>query len=598
MQRRGFLTSLAAGAVGWVVGGGRSTSTDGVAQHYAFPVRFISPAEAATDRSAFAVDAARSTASTVARTYPQSVASGDPNPNGAVIWTRVSPDAVVEAGGNSVAWQVASSADFADASIVLEGTASVLTDFDNTVSLPLQNTAMAPFTLYYYRFIFNGIASRTGRFKTLPAPGDAISQLNVGYVVCQDYSNGFYNAYGFLAQEDVDVVVFLGDYIYEYLNDGVGGPNNGPVRVVPPYPRGGQYPACLNDYRHLWQTYRADPQIQAAHENFAFIMLWDDHEFFNDCHQVYHEDTNPPGYSATTPQPGLRSAATKAWSEYSLAAVPYDAAKGWKSQLTVYRNFNFGTLMQLVVTDERLYRDGPPCGDVDIGERYQTTGCAAQFDTDRTMLGTHQRAWFLNQVTKSTRTWKIWANEVMLAQYLFGPPAAPQVEYFDLDQWDGYPVERAAILTEIQTAGVENFVAISGDAHLFMASYLKTDYNDTSAAPVGVELMVGAISSGNYLDAGVDTPAASSVPAAARKLATAAAAASLPQDSLEPLVLYYNPHMVFWNGSTWGYGILTITPDQLVSVFKTPSTVKSETSTLQTLATFTVPAGSVQLIAS
>ena len=588
MERRGFLTGLAAGAVGWAVGGARGT--DGAAQAYANPVPFITPADAQTSRDAFAIDAAR-TAADGQHTFPQSVASGDPNPNGAVIWTRVSPAFTRYTSTNTIAWQIATTPDF-DGSIILEGTAGVLATLDNTVSLPLQNSAMAPFTHYYYRFIFAGVSSRTGRFRTLPLPGDALGELRVGYVVCQDYSNGFYNAYGFLAQEEVDVVVFLGDYIYEYLNDGVGGPDNGPVRVVPPYPLGGQYPQGLPDYRHLWQTYRADPQIQAAHERFAFIMLWDDHEYFNDCHQDYHEDTNPPGKSALTPQPALRSAATKAWTEYSLAAVPYDPHVGFEQQVTVYRNFNFGTLMQLVVTDERLYRDGPPCGNVDIGERYETLGCPAQYDASRTMLGTSQKAWFLDQVTSSTRTWKIWANEVMLAQYKFGPPLSPVPIFFDLDQWDGYPDERAEILSTVQAAKVENFVAISGDAHLFMAAYLKTDYNDLYTAPVGVELMVGAISSGNYLDAGIDHPAPSSTPMAARVLAKT----GLPQDSLEPYILAANPHMVFWNGSTWGYGILTITPERLVSVFKTPSTVKSEMSTLSTLARFTVPAGTVKLI--
>ena len=592
MERRGFLTGLTAGAVGWAVAGVRGSG--GVAsQAYANPVPFIDAAAAGTGRAAFAVNTAR-TALQGAQTYPQSVASGDPNPNGVVIWTRVAPAAVRSAGTNVVAWQVATTPDFDGNAVILEGTASVLATLDNTVSLPLQNAVMAPFTHYYYRFIIDGIASKPGRFRTLPLPGDSLDELRVGYVVCQDYSNGFYNAYGFLAQEEVDVVVFLGDYIYEYLNDGVGGPNNGPVRVVPPYPLGGDYPQGLPDYRHLWKTYRADPQIQACHEQFAFIMLWDDHEFFNDCHQDYHEDTNPAGKSALTPQPALRSAATKAWTEYSLAAVPYNPTLGFERQVTVYRNFNFGTLMQLVVTDERLYRDGPPCGDVQIGERYETQGCPAQFDSTRTMLGAPQKAWFLDQVTNSTRTWKIWANEVMLAQYKFGPPLSSVPIFFDLDQWDGYPDERAEILAAVQAANVKNFVAISGDAHLFMASYLKTDYNDLHAEPVGVELMVGAISSGNYLDAGIDHPAPASTPMAARKLAEA----GLPADSLEPYILAANPHMVFWNGSTWGYGIMTITPKHLVSVFKTPSTVKSETSTLSTLATFTVPEGKARLIPS
>jgi alkaline phosphatase D len=592
MQRRGFVAGLAAGAVGWVVGGGRTQGASGD-QAYAHPVRFIPQAEAASSAGRFVVDEA-ATAIGQKKTYPQSVAAGDPNPHGVVLWTRVAPEALKAGGDGTVAWQIADAADFGDGSILLEGTAAVLADVDYTVKLPLQNAALRPFTAYYYRFIYNGIASRTGRFKTLPQPGDTVSQLKIGYVVCQDYSNGFYNAYGYLAQEDVDVVVFLGDYIYEYLNDGVGGPDNGPVRVVPPYPLGGQYPQGLEDYRHLYRVYRADPQIQAAHEQFAFILLWDDHEFFNDCHQDFHEDTNPPGLTAKTPQPKLRQAANQAWSEHGLAATPFNPEKNWENSIQVYRTFKFGTLTDLVVTDERLYRDGPPCGDVDIGERYETTGCAAQLSPSRTMLGAKQKAWFLREVTQSTATWKIWANEVMCCQYLFGPPAFSEVLFFDLDQWDGYPAERAEILAAIQAANVKNFVAISGDAHLFLASYLKTNFNDLSEAPMGVELMVGAISSGNYLDAGVDSPAPSSTPKAARTLA----ATGLPQDSLEPLVLYYNPHMVFWNGSTWGYGILTITPDQLVSVFKTPSTVKLEQSTLNVLATFTVPNGVVQLIPS
>jgi alkaline phosphatase D len=597
MQRRGFIAGLAAGAVGWVVGGRRAGFGQDFQPAYQNPVPFIDSAAAATSQSLFTINQAATELDRLA-TYPQSVAAGDPNPHGVVIWTRVSPDAVAAGGSETVAWQIANASDFGDGSIVLAGTAPISEDVDHTVKLPLQNAAMRPFTTYYYRFIYDGITSRVGRFKTMPQPGDTLSQLKVGYVVCQDYSNGFYNAYGYLAQEDVDVVVFLGDYIYEYLNDGVGGPNNGPVRVVPDYPLGGQYPQGLEDYRHLYKVYRADPNIQAAHEKFAFILLWDDHEYFNDCHQDYHEDTNPPGLTAKTPQPKLRQAATQAWSEHGLAATPFNPNKNWENSIQVYRNFKFGTLTDIVVTDERLYRDGPPCGDVDIGERYETTGCAAQYKPSRTMLGAKQKAWFLREVAQSTATWKIWANEVMLCQYLFGPPLAPEIIFFDLDQWDGYPDERAEILSAIQAAKVKNFVVLSGDAHLYLASYLKTNFNDPNEEPMGVELMVGAISSGNYLDAGVDSPAPSSVPAAAKKAANALTAAGLPQDSLEPVILEYNPHMVFWNGSTWGYAILTITPDQMVCVYKTPSTVKSETSTLNTLATFTVPNGVVQLIPS
>ena len=589
VNRRGFLAGLAGGAVGWAVAG-RPSPADAAPRVYMHPVPFIDAAQGHSLASPAAFAVTSTDPVTQAATFPQSVAAGDPNPNGAVIWTRVAPAAAATPGLHQIAWQVAG--DPAFSSIILQGVALVQAARDNTVKLPLQTALLSPFSVYYYRFIFNGVASRTGRFKTMPRPGDTLARLKVGYVVCQDYSNGFYNAFGYLAQEDVDVVVHLGDYIYEYLNDGSGGPGGGPVRVVPPYPSGAQYPQGLDDYRHLYQTYRADLQLQAMHERFAMIQLWDDHEFFNDCHQDFHEDTPNPGESAATPKPALRQAANQAWWEHGLAAVPFDATKDWETSIKVYRTFRFGTLLELVVTDERLYRDGPPCGDLE-GQRYQTLGCANQFDPSRTMLGATQKTWFLNTVTQSPATWKVWANEVMLCQYLLPNFSTGRTQFFDLDQWDGYPVERAQILTAIKSAGIDNFVVISGDAHLYLASYLKTDFNDPAESPMGVEFMVGAISSGNYLDAQVDAPVGNlkSITPGAAAMATS----PYPADSLSPIVRGYNPHMQFWNGSTWGYAILTVTAAQMTVEFRSVSTIKQPTATLQELASFVVPSGTVAI---
>lgn len=587
MERRGFLKGLATGAVGWVVTGRIVEQAGLLVPAYMGQVPFISEAEAATAASLFAYNL-QATLQNQAAFYPQSVAAGDPNPNGCVIWTRIDPSATSARGLNQVAWQISTDPGFGAGSIVLQGLALVQPARDNTVKLPIQSAALTPFTIYYYRFLFNTVASRTGRFKTMPQPGDLLNQLRIGYVVCQDYSNGLYNAYGFLAQEEVDVVVHLGDYIYEYLSDGTGGPSGGSVRTVPPYPSGASYPQGLSDYRHLYQTYRADPQIQAMHERFAMILLWDDHEFFNDCHQDFHEDTPNDGETALTPKPLLRQAANQAWWEHGLAAVPFNPNASWDQSIQVYRTFRFGNLLDLVVTDERLYRDGPPCGDV-VNQRYQTVGCAAVTNPSRTMLGAAQKQWFLNQVTNSTATWKVWANEVMLCQYLFGPPAASQVEFFDLDQWDGYPAERAEILTAIKNAGVQNFIVISGDAHLYLTSVLRTNFNDPAEPPMGIEFMVGAISSGNYLDARVEPPPASLpslTPGGMRVVQSA-----LPMDQLEQLVLAYNPHMTFWNGASWGYAILDVTPYQMTCDYRVVSTVKQPTATLQQLASFTVPAG-------
>ena len=590
MDRRGFIKALSGGAVAWAASGVIPKE-----QAYANPVPFVTDPAAAglldLARNIFVVDAAK-TAAMQATTYQQSVAAGDPNPTGCLIWTRVNPATITPGEPLTlIGWQVASDSSFAPGTLLVEGVAAVFLGNDYTVKLPISHPALTPYTIYYYRFIYAGVASRTGRFKTLPLPGAPMDQMRIGYVVCQDYSNGFYTAYRLLAQEEVDLVVHLGDYIYEYLDDGVGGPDGGPVRVVPPFPSGAQYPQGLEDYRHLYNTYRADPDQQAMHERFAMIQLWDDHEFYNDCHQDYHEDTNTPPLTATTPQPALREAANQAWIEHGLADVAFHPNAGWEKSVKVYRNFKFGDLIDLVVTDERLYRDGPPCGDIEEGERYETLGCAERTDPARTMLGAVQKAWFLDKVTSSKATWKIWANEVMLCQYLLN---ATTREFFDLDQWDGYPAERASILSTIQTAGVENFVVLSGDAHLYLASYLKPDFDDLTAPPVAVELMVGAISSGNYLDAGIDKP----VPLSAPPAVSRAVAAGLPMDSLSPVILSQNPHMQFWNGSTWGYAILTVTKEQLVCDFRVASTIKQPGGTLQELATFTVPSGEVKLIPS
>ncbi len=592
MERRGFLGALAAGAVGWVATGRIMDSLGLPRPAYMGQVPLVSEAEAAGLTDSFLVSS-QATLQLQAATYPQSVAAGDPNPNGCVLWTRIDPSQV-GAGLQQVAWQVANDPGFGASSILVQGLALVQPTRDNTIKLPLQSAALQPFTTYYYRFILNGVASRTGRFKTLPLPGAPLAQLRVGYVVCQDWSNGFYNAYGYLAQEEVDVVVHLGDYIYEYLSDGSGGANGGSVRVVPPYPSGQKTPQNLADYRHLYQVYRSDPQIQAMHERFAMILLWDDHEFMNDAHQDFHEDTPNPGENATTPKPLLRQAANQAWWEHGLAAVAFNPNADWQNSIQLYRTFHFGNLFDLIVTDERLYRDGPPCGDLQ-NQRYQTTGCASVADPARTMLGATQKQWFLQQVTGSTAIWKVWANEVMLCQYLIGPPAVPQVEFFDLDQWDGYPAERAQILGTIKNAGVQNFVVISGDAHLYLASTLKINFNDPAEAPMGVEFMVGAISSGNYLDATIESPlnpaSVPSLPAGAVR----AAQTGLPMDQLSQLILAYNPHMKFWDGAVWGYAILTATPDRMVCDFRVVTTVKQPTASLLQLASFTVPAGSATI---
>ncbi len=579
MQRRSFLrAAAAAGAVAWVTPVHQIFGGVGPAQTYPNQIPFVSnPALAGLNpediQSLFEIGPAF-TPEDQSATYPQSVASGDPQATGIVLWTRIAPAAMGDPSAGYIAWQIAADAGFA--SILVQGVATVDPASDNTVKLPVSNPVLAPYTVYYYRFIYNLVPSRTGRFKTLPAATAALAQLKIGYVVCQDYSNGYYTALSYLALEDVDCVVHLGDYIYETVTQ------SNTVRAVPPFASGGVIPQNVDDYRHLYQVYRSDPNLQAVHEHFAYIQLWDDHEFANDSHQDFHPDNNTAPNSATTPQPALRQAANQAWSEYGLADVAFDPTQTWEQSVQVYRKFSFGTLMDLVVTDERLYRDGPPCGSNTVGQRYFSVGCGEMRDRNRTMLGLTQRQWFLDQLTGSTATWKIWANEVMLMQLKFA------LVYIDLDQWDGYQQERNLIFNTLHSAGVKNFVAITGDLHTFLAGYLKRDFDNPFESPVGIELMVGSISSANLAEDITSTVELPSAPVPAKQM-------GIPPNLLDPIIRAANPHIKYWDSSTHGYAVLTITPALLTCEFKAVSTVQQPTASLVPLKTFTVPVNQVKL---
>ncbi|WP_158615353.1 alkaline phosphatase [Acidipila sp. EB88] len=533
------------------------------------------------DAAFFAVDSAR-TAAEQSATFPQSVASGDPQPHGIVLWCRVDPTRQGGENPSLVAWQISRDATFAPGTIVTAGTASLEAARDHTVKLPIEHAALASYTGYFYRFVYNGIASRTGHFKTLPAADAEVSRITLGLVVCQDFGAGYYTALAHLAGEQVDYVLHLGDYIYETISSSEF--QNNPARRVPPFPSGSTtIPVDVGDYRHLYQVYRGDPHQQAMHERFAYIQLWDDHEFANDCHQDFHPDANAAPSTAATPQPALRQAANQAWSEYGLAAVTFDPAKGWEESIQVYRKLAFGRLADLVITDERLYRDGPPCGANEYGERYFTLGCEALHDPARTMLGTVQRAWFLEQVTGSGATWKLWANEVMLMQL------KATALYVNLDQWDGYPKERQHLLQTIGDAGVQNLVALTGDLHTFLAGYLKSNFDNPFGHAVGVELMVGSLTSANFeeeIRSEVHLPGA---PVPAKGF-------HIPHDLLSPLIRTLNPHIKFWDSSTHGYALLAITPDELRCEFKAVSTIREPIAELRPLKTLRIPSGKAELL--
>jgi alkaline phosphatase D len=568
IDRRTFLKYSLASAVVWGgVGGSREAGLD----------------PEATD-ALFAVGGA---AAAPAQVFPLSVASGDPAPNGIVLWTRIAPPRGGAARG--VAFEVATDAAFTNR--VLRGIASTSAARDNTLKIQLDDARLQPFTTYYYRFIFKRVASPVGRFKTLPAPGQAIDRLRLAYISCQDFTNGFYTAHRFLADEDLDYVVNLGDYIYETA--GEASFQGAQVRRVQ-FPSGRDRAEDAADYRFLYRTYKSDPNLQRVHERFAMISIWDDHEFANDCYRDFDSDTGDPAQNQDAQR---RKDANQVWAEYTPTGIPFNAAGGPLDSIQIYRTYPFGTLAELVLTDERLYRDPQPYG-VGTADKYAQPDRAPADNRrtapGRTVLGAAQKEFFVNTITGSPRLWKLWGNEVQVSEFLIAN--APRKVFLNLDAWDGYVAERNEILARIADAGVKNFVALTGDIHTFIAAYLRRSYDtpyvpnplDLDAPPpdvVGAEFVVGSVTSANLEEIATN--------------GRGAPVGNLPGGQAPAEILLerqpQNPHFVYLNSTTHGYNIIEVTPAALTCTMRAVSTIQAPEATLRTLRTFRIAANSARI---
>ncbi|CAN7707309.1 alkaline phosphatase D family protein [Pseudoduganella sp. LjRoot289] len=393
--------------------------------------------------------------------FPQSVASGDPRADSILLWTRVvaaalDPVASVAAGEDVVLRLLVSSEDNSKAigsnaalagSLLVNIKVAAQGQYDNTVRHKL--TGLQPGTTYYYQFAAGEVRSNVARFKTAPAASASVAQLQFAYLTCQDWSINHWGALGHIAaNETLDFIVHLGDYIYETVGEAfqAGAVESRHDALVLPDgtfksgASGVKYASSLADYRYLYKKYRTDARLQAVHERFAFIAIWDDHEFSDDAWQdvqTYESQAGSNDVRATQ----RRRNANQAWFEFMPADVSLDTAGSGFQNIQIYRDFQFGTLMQLVMTDQRLYRadhmipestpnpaTGQPLGSV--GARYlvaqdlcsgaeaQKMAAAVKAGADPltpvSMLGNAQRAWWMDKMKGATATWKLWGNEVSL----------------------------------------------------------------------------------------------------------------------------------------------------------------------------------------
>ncbi|MBY4897950.1 alkaline phosphatase [Cupriavidus sp. AU9028] len=390
--------------------------------------------------------------------FPQSIASGDPRPDGIMLWTRVVPASVDDAAAASAdaSFAVRLRVTAADNAQALGSNAALNGDAVVDASIPVSGaydctvrhkiTGLDAGRTYYYQFTAGEVRSRVGRFRTAPAPEADVAQLRLGFLSCQDWSINHWGTFEALAAEDLDLIVHLGDYVYETVGEdfqlGAVEASHGPL-VLPDGTyksgnSGARYATTLNDYRYLYKRYRTDPRLQAVHERFAIVATWDDHEFSDDCWGDA-ETYNGQGDGVENRQPARRRAASRAWFEFMPADIAFDEAQQDIFGIRIYRELRFGKLAHLVMTDERLYRTdhvipestvNPATGAAlgSIGARYMVPSAtlaaaeaakmAAAGATDplalTSILGATQRDWWRDTMARSPAIWKLWGNEVSL----------------------------------------------------------------------------------------------------------------------------------------------------------------------------------------
>jgi len=444
------------------------------------------------------------------------VASGDPDQHSAVFWTRVTP-ADPSAGSVAVTLEVASDADFQR--IVRRATGlNAAAERDFTVKHDLGGQGLEPGTEYFYRFTANGVASPVGRVRTLPQ--GATPDVVMAVVSCQLYPGGLFNAYDAIARQDrLDVVVHLGDYIYEYgaEADAYGMTTGAQLNRIP---EPAHEIVSLADYRTRHAQYKTDPDLQAAHARAAFICVWDDHEVANDTWMLGAENHQPETEGDFAVR---KAAALRAYYEW----MPIREPKADALQEAINRAFHFGDLASLVMVETRLLARNQQLTFEDLPRTAAGAPDVAAFeglrnDPSRDLLGEAQRNWIgetLRQSQAAGRPWQVLGNQVVMAR-VKGPnidemvppeqvaqlvatlPAdvRPQVEAaiqlfklglpFNLDSWDGYPAGRERLYETFKAAGVEPIV-LSGDSHAFWVNELYDNGGERRA----VEFGVSAISS-------------------------------------------------------------------------------------------------------
>jgi len=411
-------------------------------------------------------------------------------------------------------------------------------------ALHVECGGLQPARDYFYRFIASGEASPVGHFRTAPATSAATDRLRFGFVSCSNYELGYFSAYRHLAAESPDLVVFLGDYIYEYFSH------------LPTKLRDHSDAVAATDlptYRNRYAQYHTDPDLQRLHASTACLATWDDHEVQNDYADRWSETFDDPRVFLAR-----RAAAYRAFWEHM--PLPHSAMpKG--PDATITGRFDFGDLASFLVVDDRQFRsrlacDHPPHGG---GKQVTDAACPERFDPNRSYLGVGQEHWLYGEFRRGGARWNILAQQQLVAD-LKEHNDAGQIAHWTED-WNGYPAARQRLLQQVHDSAVRNPVVIGGDIHSFWANDLKLDFEDPKAPAIATEF--------------VGTSITSPGPPYAKFVSW------LPD----------NPHIHFFESRKRGYVSVDVRPKQMDVAFRAVSDVAKPDAEVSTLQRFTVEDG-------
>lgn len=524
--------------------------------------------------------------------FPQGLASGDPRTDRVLLWTRIDPKGSGRSESDTIDVGFVVAEDEALSVIVAQGTVEAVPDDDHTVRVV--PTGLESGRHYYYRFESGGTTTRVGRTKTAPSDTADVG-VKFAFCSCQDYIGRYWHSWKALLDENVefDFILWLGDYIYESVNDPRFQADSGERAIELPdgidtsAAQDGSRTAAgtLADYRELYKVYRSDPLLREVHRLYPFIVTWDDHEFADDCWQDHSTSFNEkdPATGGFTDEKNTprRMVASRAFAEYQTADIFRDAKATFPNDLRIYRRLRYGKNADIFMTDQRAYRDdhlipegpanlllGKPSKNSSVGSRYVVR--KSEFDklevkTQPSLLGAEQKAWFLKEVRSSNATWKIWGNEVQLWQMalkLSDLPSIPSLfsytVYINCDQWDGYRSERAEILGKLEATGVENLIVLTGDIHAFFASEIHVDFDAPSKKPFAVEYVTAGISSAS-LPGLIDKQIPSDSPLRP--------VADYFVDGADDALLSTNPHLRYSDTDAYGFAIVDLDAQRVEVTF-------------------------------